>query len=195
MESSLVFNRRETFTLSMQFHLSQALLLFLFYSFTGSGDLTISNIYNGIKLYCDQKYGIPTQCVKAINVENTPPGYFKNLLLKGNGKVGGQNQAIDEKKLPAKLQTPTMVIGMDVTHPTNLGGNQYQEGRNKSIVGAVASYSSNFAKFVSVVRIQERNRIGVDSFSKKKCCLTIRKKFRKKIIMNKIERGKEKKRL
>ena len=52
-----------------------------------------------------------------------------------------------------------MVIGMDVTHPTNLGGNQYQEGRNKSIVGAVASYSSDFGKFASVVKIQERNRM------------------------------------
>ena len=84
--------------------------------------MTGPSIYSYIKHICDQKAGIVTQCFKLENAATTPRGYQENILLKINGKLGGQNNVIDTRflqRLPID-HAKTMVLGVDVNHPGDL---------------------------------------------------------------------------
>lgn len=81
-----------------------------------SGD---KNIYEGLKHLCDVTLGVATVCVQVgkIRKEKGQPQYFANVALKVNMKMGGINHKLDENTGRWLSGTPTMVVGMDVTHP------------------------------------------------------------------------------
>jgi len=86
--------------------------------------------YSTIKNVADYA-GIATQCCKYKNVEREPSGYLQNLMLKINTKIGGVNHTLatrsGEEKAPTfqsppasigwVFDEPTMLIGMDISHP------------------------------------------------------------------------------
>ncbi|KAH8884705.1 Piwi-domain-containing protein [Thozetella sp. PMI_491] len=106
-------------------------------------------IYNMVKKLGDVDFGIQTVCVvrQKFLQSKGQLGYFANVFLKVNLKFGGINHKLrDDNNLirPGK----TMMVGYDVTHPTNLGPGM---GLNApSIVGLVASVDRDLGHWPGV---------------------------------------------
>lgn len=103
-------------------------------------------IYNDIKEACALVSGIPTQCIKANNLNN--PKKFDSIMSKlivqmavKTGSVAWQ--VFQTPGLPAR----TMVVGIDVFHDTVL--------RAKSVLGFVASIHPAFTNYYNTTRIHE----------------------------------------
>ncbi|RYP67706.1 hypothetical protein DL771_007113 [Monosporascus sp. 5C6A] len=102
-------------------------------------------IYNVVKTLGDVEFGYPTVCVVRKNLikNGGSPQYFANVALKVNLKMGGTNH-----KLGADINIikdgKTMVVGYDVTHPTNLSGNA---DNLPSLVGLVASIDKDLGQW------------------------------------------------
>ena len=95
-----------------------------------------------------------SQCFKSEILNRIPPGYFDNFLLKVNGKIGGQNSALD----PEALRTlpfdtsRTMMVGIDVNHPGEA------ERVLSSVAAAVGSYDPAFSCYNAAIRVQRKER-------------------------------------
>ena len=78
-----------------------------------------TGIYNRIKLACDITEGLLNVCTVASKfVKPNNHQYFANLALKVNLKLGGRNHSIDNSKLGVIAEGKTMLVGLDVTHPS-----------------------------------------------------------------------------
>ena len=111
-------------------------------------------IYPGIKTLCDTKLGVHSICMqleKALKDQRKQDQYFSNVALKANTKLGGINHTIDDTALGWLKTTPTMVVGMDVTHPSP----GTIEG-TPSVAAVVASVDSTFAQFPVSLRLQDK---------------------------------------
>ena len=75
------------------------------------------SIYEGLKHLCDVFMGVATVCVHAAKIKKSQPQYFANVALKVNMKLGGVNHKLDDNSSRWLSSLPTMVVGMDVTHP------------------------------------------------------------------------------
>ncbi|KAK3381559.1 ribonuclease H-like domain-containing protein [Podospora didyma] len=105
--------------------------------------------YNMVKKMGDVDFGIQTVCVvqEKICQEKGQFGYFANVGLKVNLKFGGVNHKLKDEFGLIK-SGKTMVVGYDVTHPTNLGPDA---GDNApSMVGLVASVDADLAQWPAV---------------------------------------------
>ncbi|XP_027344511.1 protein argonaute 16 isoform X2 [Abrus precatorius] len=74
------------------------------------------NIYGPWKRKCLSDFGVVTQCISPVKMTDQ---YLTNVLLKINSKLGGINSllAIEHSgHLPIIKDTPTMILGMDVSH-------------------------------------------------------------------------------
>lgn len=93
-------------------------------------------IYNSIKTTCDTKAGMHTVCVVGSKFmkEQRQDQYFGNVSLKFNLKAGGINQTLNPAELGIISEGETMVVGIDVTHPSPGS----KEGA-PSVAGIVAS--------------------------------------------------------
>ncbi|KAH6724161.1 QDE2 protein [Leptodontidium sp. MPI-SDFR-AT-0119] len=93
-------------------------------------------LYNSIKTVGDTKAGIHTVCVVGSKFmkTNRQEQYFGNVSLKFNLKAGGINHTLDHGKLGIISEGKTMVVGLDVTHPSPGS----KEGA-PSVAGIVAS--------------------------------------------------------
>jgi eukaryotic translation initiation factor 2C len=76
--------------------------------------------------------------------------YFSNVALKVNTKLGGMNHLLAEDAMRWLKTKPTMIVGMDVTHP----GPTSVEG-TPSIAAVVASVDDSFVQFPASMRIQK----------------------------------------
>lgn len=117
-----------------------------------SGD---KHIYSGIKHLCDVYLDVPTVCCQAqkIRKEKGQVQYFANVALKMNMKMGGVNHGLDQGSIGKLKQPPTMLVGMDVTHP----GPSTVKG-TPSIAAVVASSDLHFAQYPASMRIQESKK-------------------------------------
>ncbi|CAI2348079.1 unnamed protein product [Caenorhabditis sp. 36 PRJEB53466] len=79
-----------------------------------------SDIYMTVKEQSDIIHGIMSQCVLMKNVSRSTPATCANIVLKLNMKMGGINSRIVADAITNKylVDQPTMVVGIDVTHPT-----------------------------------------------------------------------------
>jgi hypothetical protein len=112
-------------------------------------------IYNSIKTVADTKAGIHTVCVvgSKFGKEQRQEQYFGNVALKINGKAGGINQTLDAPKLGVISEGRTMVVGIDVTHPSPGSA----EGA-PSVAGIVASVDKFLGQWPSDFSIQESRK-------------------------------------
>ncbi|KAI8977826.1 Piwi-domain-containing protein [Trametes punicea] len=110
-------------------------------------------IYPGIKKLCDVDLGLQTVHMllpKARDSRgNRQDQYFSNVILKVNAKLGGINHLLDPSSMRWLVEKKTMVMGIDVTHPspTSLPG-------SPSIAAVVASVDDNFVQFPASLTLQ-----------------------------------------
>ena len=109
-------------------------------------------IYPGIKRLCSVKFGVRSQCLlleKALS-ERGQDQYLSNVALKVNTKLGGINHRIGGDALSWLTREPTILVGIDVTHP----GPSSVPG-TPSIAGVVASVDKDFVQFPASLRLQK----------------------------------------
>ncbi|KAI1080743.1 Piwi-domain-containing protein [Whalleya microplaca] len=112
-------------------------------------------LYNRIKHLGDIKYGLATVCSVATKFAS-PRGqdqYFRNVALKFNLKLGGNNQTVEEPRLRLLKDDKTMVVGIDVTHPS-----PGSSSNAPSIAGMVANVDKLFGQWPAVLAVQDRAR-------------------------------------
>ncbi|KAI1100596.1 Piwi-domain-containing protein [Jackrogersella minutella] len=107
------------------------------------GNKTDTTIYNAVKYLGDVEFGCPTVCVLRKNIIKSQPQYFANVALKVNLKMGGANHKLGNDVRIVK-DGKTMVVGYDVTHPTNVSGST--KGL-PSLVGMVSSVDQDLAQW------------------------------------------------
>jgi eukaryotic translation initiation factor 2C len=109
-------------------------------------------IYPGIKRLCSVNFGVRTQCLlleKALR-EQGQDQYLSNVALKVNTKLGGINHRLGGDALSWLTREPTMLVGIDVTHP----GPASVPG-TPSIAGVVGSIDKDFVQFPASLRLQK----------------------------------------
>lgn len=108
--------------------------------------------YNKIKFLGDIKYGIHSVCSvgsKLFGNRGASAQYFANVALKFNLKLGGTNQIVDKPKLGIIGEGKTMIIGLDVTHPSPGSS----EGA-PSVAGIVASVDVKLGQWPAAISVQ-----------------------------------------
>ncbi|KAJ8126654.1 hypothetical protein O1611_g6984 [Lasiodiplodia mahajangana] len=115
------------------------------------GSKTETTVYNEVKKLGDIEFGYLSQNILRANLMKRSPQIYANLGLKINLKMGGINHKLRDDVTIVKQQ-PTMIVGYDVTHPTNLSGNM--EGI-PSLVGMVASIDSELGQWPGTAWAQE----------------------------------------
>jgi eukaryotic translation initiation factor 2C len=106
-----------------------------------------SAIYNRVKILGDCQFGIATSCVMGSKLAKGQLGYFANVGLKWNLKAGGVNHKLVEELDLAK-QSKTMVVGYDVTHPTNMPSGKADN--IPSLVGVVATIDAAMGQWPAI---------------------------------------------
>ncbi|VDO08985.1 unnamed protein product [Rodentolepis nana] len=104
--------------------------------------------YSDIKRASEFQEFLVTQCVKDGTLIR--PNAWSNILLKINGKLGGENWELDGMEGYWRNDI-VMVVGADVTHP----GPTKINALRKSIAAVVGSISPNYMKYVAVVKQQD----------------------------------------
>ncbi|KAI4283554.1 MAG: hypothetical protein L6R38_002084 [Xanthoria sp. 2 TBL-2021] len=121
-------------------------------------------IYSRVKFWAEVKFGIQTICSaeRKIRVKPSPdnnfrpppgavsPDYCANIAHKFNLKLGGLNQTLPSEKLGILRDGKTMLVGMDVTHPSP-GSLE----KSPSIAGVVASIDGQYGQWPASMQAQE----------------------------------------
>ncbi|EGO01021.1 hypothetical protein SERLA73DRAFT_167206 [Serpula lacrymans var. lacrymans S7.3] len=112
-------------------------------------------IYEGFKHLCDAYLDVATVCVQSskIRKEKGQMQYYANVALKVNMKMGGVNHKLDDRSGKWLKEAPTMIVGMDVTHP----GPGSVKG-TPSIAAVVASVDSHYAQYPASMELQETKK-------------------------------------
>ena len=108
-----------------------------------------TRIYNCVKQACDVRCGIRNVNVLAEKLVNPNDQYNANVGLKINLKLGGANQALRTADLGIISEGKTMLVGVDVTHPSP--GSAISA---PSVAGIVASVDSTLAQWPAEIRVQ-----------------------------------------
>ncbi|KAJ8092745.1 hypothetical protein PM082_007074 [Marasmius tenuissimus] len=113
------------------------------------------HVYSGLKHLCDSYLDVPTVCVHSskIRKEKGQLQYFANVALKVNMKLGGVNHALDQNSMRWLMKSPTMLVGIDVTHP----GPGSVKG-TPSIAAVVASIDQSYAQYPASMELQESKK-------------------------------------
>ncbi|KAI0812108.1 putative RNA interference and gene silencing protein [Xylaria sp. FL0064] len=112
-------------------------------------DAEMTVAYNHVKYVCDVKEGILNVCVLDSKFSRANPQYLANVGLKFNLKLGGRNHALDPSKLGFVGQKKTIVVGIDVTHPS-----PGSSSNAPSVAGVVASTDEWLGQWPADMRIQ-----------------------------------------
>jgi len=112
-------------------------------------------LYNRIKYLGDVKYGIQTVCCvgKKLAKASGQDQYLRNEALKVNLKLGGSNQVVEPMRNDLIADGKTMVVGIDVTHPSPGSSSEAP-----SIAGMVASVDKSMGQWPAALRIQPQRR-------------------------------------
>ncbi|KAJ5295954.1 hypothetical protein PENANT_c001G04239 [Penicillium antarcticum] len=112
---------------------------------------TASGVFDWIKFCGDVKSGILTHCMLAAKLGKVEDQYISNNAMKVNLKFGGANQVLDGSHSKFVGQGKTMVVGLDVTHPTSTDHMNWP-----SVAGIVASIDGRMAQWPGEIMIQGR---------------------------------------
>lgn len=139
---------------------------------------TANRLYQTIKYYADKQGGFHTICVKGTGADEGVPkpytyssgsdkkfyaeradAYFPNVALKVNLKFKGINHTLQDPKVLGPInEGSTMVVGIDVTHPSP--GSKEEA---PSIFAVVASTDKDLAQWPVALAVQKRSREEVIS--------------------------------
>ena len=109
-----------------------------------------ASLYANCKYMADVKHGIHTICCQGAKLDlGSNIAYLANVALKWNLKKGGVNHTLANDKLPIISQGKTMLLGMDVTHPS-----PGSSANAPSVAGVAASIKSDCAQWPATVRAQ-----------------------------------------
>lgn len=130
----------------------------------------IDDCYGDVKFAADS-LGVTTQCLKWKNVDRTPSGYWLNVALKINTKLGGMNHTLASRLAkppsgPATFQEPPssiswlfdkpcMLMGIDVSHA--------EKGSDaESVAAVVASMDGSIGQYAAHIALQvpQTNSLG-----------------------------------
>lgn len=114
-----------------------------------------TELYSYIKTLGDTKYGIHTICVVGSKFTGGrgEDQYFANVALKFNLKLGGNNQMVEPSRLSFLNEDKTMVVGIDVTHPS-----PGSSSNAPSVAGLVASTDKHLGQWPGSLSIQSEAR-------------------------------------
>lgn len=110
-------------------------------------------LYNRVKHAGDIKVGVHIICVIGFKFAKAQSQYFANVALKFNLKLGGINQLVNSMRLGIVNEDKTMVIGIDVTHPS-----PGSASNAPSVAGIVASVDKWLGQWPADLRIQESRK-------------------------------------
>lgn len=115
-----------------------------------------SGMYGTIKRVCETELGIISQCCLPKNAQKGNKQYLENVALKINVKAGGRNNVLMDallRKIPIVSQSPTIIFGADVTHPSP------GEDSSPSIAAVVASMDwPEVTKYRALVAAQPQRK-------------------------------------
>ncbi|KAK7736945.1 hypothetical protein SLS53_006700 [Cytospora paraplurivora] len=111
-----------------------------------------TDLYSYIKTLGDTKYGIHTICVVGAKFSGGrgEDQYFANVALKFNLKLGGNNQMVDEARLSFIKEDKTMIVGIDVTHPS-----PGSSDKAPSVAGMVSSIDKHLGQWPGTLSVQK----------------------------------------
>ncbi|KAK7752649.1 hypothetical protein SLS62_005418 [Diatrype stigma] len=111
--------------------------------------------YNIVKRLGDAKYGIATICmnVKKLTKTSGQDQYLRNISMKVNLKVGGSNHVVGTEQLRLISPDDTMIVGIDVTHPSP-GSSSFAP----SIAAMVASVDNALGQWPAILSSQNTAR-------------------------------------
>lgn len=114
-------------------------------------DRVSATVYSAIKGHGDLTYGIATICVNGgkLRAASAKAQYIANMAMKFNLKLGGDNHSINFGNTLGNILTDTMIVGIDVTHPSPSSSE-----KAPSIAGMVASVDSSLGQWPAVIRRQ-----------------------------------------
>ncbi|KAJ5938919.1 hypothetical protein N7466_002053 [Penicillium verhagenii] len=112
-----------------------------------------TTLYNTVKQVCDVRCGVRNVNVQAEKLAQGQDQYCANVGLKINLKLGGGNQTLRSSDLGLFGNGKTMLVGIDVTHPS-----PGSVGNAPSVAAIVASVDSALAQWPAEVRIQEKRQ-------------------------------------
>ncbi|KAJ3529959.1 hypothetical protein NM688_g7779 [Phlebia brevispora] len=128
-------------------------------------------IYSALKALCDRELGVQTLCMlldqaTSLRKQNLPEGkkralqkqYFANVVLKLNAKLGGENHSLDGASLRWFKEKRTMLVGIDVTHPSSTSA----QGA-PSIAAVVANTDDKLTQFPASLSLQVNRKIKKDA--------------------------------
>ena len=119
-------------------------------------------LYKRIKTLADKDYGIHTICSvgSKLDKDRGRDQYMANIALKFNLKLGGINQIVQNKNLGIVEQNKTMVVGIDVTHPS-----PGSSSNAPSVAAMVASIDKFLGQWPATLRIQRAKQEHVDDLA------------------------------
>ena len=124
-----------------------------------------SRWYAVIKRLCDVEYGLQTICsvVPRLVAKKGQPvdqydkaldQYMRNVAMKFNLKLGGTNHVVDNLRLSIINEDKTMIVGLDVSHPT--GASQVSPATAPSVAAMVASIDKRLGQWPATIQLQSR---------------------------------------
>lgn len=109
-----------------------------------------STIYNCVKQVCDVRRGVRNINVLAKKLAEADGQYYANVGLKFNLKLGGINQSLKTDQLDIIGEGKTMLVGIDVTHPS-----PGSASNAPSVAGIVASVDASLGQWPADIRVQK----------------------------------------
>lgn len=114
-------------------------------------------VYSRIKLWSEAMAGFHTVCIQAsrLKLQNSYANayrtqYFANVAMKVNLKAGGKNQTLSVPDLGPLQPEKTMLVGVDVTHPSK--GSLLKA---PSVAGVVANVDKEYAQWPASIRLHK----------------------------------------
>lgn len=106
--------------------------------------------YDYLKTVADTKLGLHTICSVSSKLAKEQNQYFNNVALKFNLKLGGVNQLVDNTRLGVINEGKTMVLGIDVTHPS-----ADSSSNAPSVASMVATVDRVLGQWPAALRVQK----------------------------------------
>lgn len=118
-----------------------------------------TSLYNTIKYLCDIHYGLIHSCVVVDRkFLRESPSYDANVAMKVNLKLSGTNHIVGGDQLGIISQGKTMLVGIDVTHPSPGSAKNAP-----SIAAIVASVDKNLSQYPAQLHVQTGKQEKVDA--------------------------------